>query len=157
MIVVDVGCASYANADSVGYLVERFSPSVLYGFDPNQEAEVRNVNGTRCVLSPQAGWTHDGYLTFYRDEHDWAASRAWETLAGDNPADVKPCIDVAGFIQKLSHGEEVVLKLDCEGAEYPILERLHSTTLDRRLTLLLVEWHSEQRVEVDCPVEEWGM
>jgi FkbM family methyltransferase len=155
MIVIDVGCASYRNADSVGYLIERFHPSILYGFDPNQPAEVKEVNGTKCFLSDSAGWTHDGYVVFHRDESDWAASNVWDDA--DNPNDQKSCVDIAGVIQRVTQGEEIVLKLDCEGAEYPILKRLRETTLDTRLTLLLVEWHSEERVEVHCPVEEWTM
>lgn len=155
MIVIDVGCKGYENADSVGYLVERFHPSTLYGFDPNQPVEVKDVQGTHCVLSDRAGWTHDGYVTFYRDE-DWAASRVWDSLDEDSPEDIRPCVDIAGLIQKFGD-EEIVLKLDCEGAEYPILERLRDTGLDSKLTLALVEWHSERRVEVACPVEEWVM
>ncbi len=65
----------------------------------------------------------------------------------------------------------VVLKLDCEGCEYPILHEIRRRGIDLTLELVLVEWHDwiypptgrqvshgwEEfgKTDLRCPVEEW--
>jgi hypothetical protein len=87
---------------------------------------------------------------------------------GEWDAEVRevPCFDLAAFIRDLPPGE-IVLKLDAEGAEIPLLEHLHAAGMDERLTLLLVEWHDAvmtgdygaRRAMLEaalrCRVEEW--
>lgn len=38
-------------------------------------------------------------------------------------------------------GKEILLKLDCEGAEYEIMEQLHSSGLLKKVRFLIIEWH----------------
>jgi FkbM family methyltransferase len=38
-------------------------------------------------------------------------------------------------------GHRFMLKLDCEGSEFPIIENLHSTKLLKEVDILLLEWH----------------
>ena len=38
-------------------------------------------------------------------------------------------------------GRRFMLKLDCEGSEFPIIENLHSTKLLKEVDILLLEWH----------------
>jgi hypothetical protein len=146
VIVIDLGCAPH-HVPSVEHLVERFHPEVLYGFDPLlSRASTRHVDGTHCVLSRSAAWTHDGHVAV----HD----AGWGTRVADDPEGTAPCIDIAAFIAGLLPAE-IVLKLDVEGSEYPILERLKAEGLDRSLQLVLIEWHGEERIRLRCPVEEW--
>ncbi len=151
MIVVDLGCAPHG-MDSVAMLVDRFHPDVLFGFDPFLfTTDTTERNGTVCFLSSSAAWVYNGRLGFTRDG---TASRVFED--GNDVA----CFDLAEFVQGVSdanqHADRLVLKLDVEGAEYPLLEHLHATEVDELLELVLVEWHhTERRVELACPVEEW--
>ena len=149
MIAIDLGCAEHGAADSIGYLVERFHPVLLFGFDPLlDQDEVRLVGPTRCVISRKAAWTYDGTLQLHRDG---TASRVWEAPNGDTP-----CFDLATFIHDLPP-DDLVLKLDVEHAEYPLLRHLRKKEMDDRLSLVLVEWHSPERVKLRCPMEEWLM
>jgi hypothetical protein len=37
--------------------------------------------------------------------------------------------------------EELFLKLDCEGAEYEILQKLHESGLLPKIKVVIIEWH----------------
>ena len=55
----------------------------------------------------------------------------------------------------------IVLKLDCEGAEYDLLRHLMDTRADSRLELAIVEWHDPDRgrefieSNIACRIEQW--
>jgi hypothetical protein len=150
VIVIDLGCATYGENDSVRYLVERFKPDALYGFDPvlSGPAHERR-DGTNCTLAEFAAYTYTGTVGFLRNG-------TGSTL--DDEADERVrCFDIAEFIAQLPE-TDIVLKLDVEGAEYDILQRLRECGLDERLTLVLVEWHgSHEPIPLRCPVEEWPL
>lgn len=38
-------------------------------------------------------------------------------------------------------GESVILKLDCEGAEYDIIDQLNQTGLIKKISMIVIEWH----------------
>jgi FkbM family methyltransferase len=40
-------------------------------------------------------------------------------------------------------GQQKVLKIDCEGAEYEILQKLHDANLLKDIDVLLIEWHDK--------------
>lgn len=168
--VIDVGCARYGGDFSVERLIERFHPDVLYGFDPSWESNMFTPwDGlqTSTIFSTEAAWTYKGTVRFMHDglngqvgDHDF-----WPSV---------PCFSLSRFIHRLPTAGEIVLKLDCEGSEIPLLKDIHEKGADARLSLVLVEWHcencgmgnglhSEQCPEplinkvggLRCPVEEW--
>lgn len=133
MIVVDLGCYPHDSDVSIEPLVARFSPDVLYGFDPFLAVGTNYfVAQTRIELRPYAAWTHDGYVGFIGAE---MRSRVYETELG-----TVPCFDLARYIAELPD-DEIVLKMDVEGAEYALIQHLCAMNTDERLALLLVEWH----------------
>lgn len=160
MIVVDVGCCTHDGADSVTALIDRFHPETLYGCDPRPgfENAVYEQDGTRVRVTRDAAWVRTGEIGY---DDQGPASRTGHGL----PITV-PCFDFPEFIAMLGHCD-LVVKLDCEGAEYALLERLIADDLDDRITLLLVEWHDHpveaetRRVSIlerlRCPVEEWAL
>lgn len=154
MIVVDLGCATYGGADSIGYLIDTYKPSWLYGFDPQGETgrgwgDVA-VDGVQCIFTRKAAWTYDGNVEFRVAENASGVEYGQPYVA---------CFDLAKFV--LRQGGVDVLKLDVEGAEYPLLEHLINTGADEHVGLILVEWHrGEDRLLVNqlhCPVEEWTL
>lgn len=180
-VVVDVGCAPQRREgsdevdESVVRLVERFRPSALYGFDPWPGAATGEVelSGCRCVLDGRAAWVRDGEVQLStRDGLGIVASVAPHLPLGPEYATV-PCFDFPAWLARLlSAGEPVVVKLDCEGAEFELLERVVEDGLDARLDRLLVEWHTDVPWPIDlaarlrgwraalerrlrCPVEPW--
>ncbi len=37
--------------------------------------------------------------------------------------------------------ESIILKLDCEGAEYDIIQQMHQTGLIKKISVIVIEWH----------------
>lgn len=168
MIVVDVGAMRQGPEESTLKLVERFQPQVLFGFDPHPDfvEGVATIDGTVVVNRRVAAWTHGGAVRFVEDgicsgvEQDRSETR--RSLRTRRSKDVE-CFILAFLLRTLPAG--VVLKLDCEGAEYPLLSQIAATRADERLALVLVEWHPEEtahghfmaeRPTLRCPVEEWA-
>lgn len=148
MIVVDVGCADHS-AKSVDYLIGRFRPDELWGFDPYPEMEAADYwdGVTHVRTANEAAWTFDGTVGFT------VAGDC--SRVGDGPVTV-PCFDLAAWLAVREEG--AIVKLDAEGAEYELVPHLIATGEDKRLNLLLVEWHDGDRGltdELDCPVELW--
>lgn len=132
-VVVDIGSASYGGDQSVLPLIEEFQPDRLLGFDPNTEARDYLVGDTEVCERRLAAWTTDKPMMFTR-----AGLGGWLDPLGP--------IQVVGFdlpklLLSFDAEDEVILKLDCEGAEYQLVPALIATGAAERLRLALVEWH----------------
>jgi hypothetical protein len=160
-IVIDVGCARYGGDYSIERLIEKFEPDVLYGFDPSWEPEMYDFasNPTPVIVSTEVAWTRRGLVPFMVDGLNGQVGDAdfWPRLR---------CIDLARFIRNLPDGDEIILKMDCEGSEYDLLEHLMNKGVDERLSLAWIEWHPrgvpdpvERRASIErrlrCQVDEW--
>lgn len=163
MIVVDLGHAPCAACDSVPLLVERFNPEVLYGFDPQVITWHGPMDDTLVILSPKAAWTHDGLIYFREDGvASCVVGTQMEPVLPENmwltpgviPRLVE-CFDLSAWLLALPE-EEVVVKLDAEASEYTLLPHLIETGAIDRISLLLMEWHGDARIEVPCPQKDWG-
>jgi FkbM family methyltransferase len=171
VIVVDVGCADYGRYDSIRYLERHafngVAPHVIYGCDPSpsmDELKERYRDDplvvTKVMLKKEAAWTYDGEISFVDME---LGSHVSEEEVGEKV----PCFDLAAFLRSLPSDEEIVLKIDAEGAEYPLLEHLIATRTDELLKAAWVEWHplpnhSERRrrrieSKLSCELWEWGL
>jgi hypothetical protein len=161
-IVIDVGCARYGGDYSIERLIEKFEPDTLYGFDPSWEKgmyEPAEGSRTNVVCVSKAAWTFTGTVRFLEDGLNGQIGTAdhWPWT---------PCFDLARFIRRLDSGHEIILKMDCEGSEYELLEHLMHTGVDERLSLAWIEWHprgvpdpTERRASIErrlrCQVDEW--
>ena len=151
MIVVDLGCFPHRDEISIEPLVRRYRPDVLYGFDPWPglvEGEWE-FEGTRVVLQRKAAWIEDGEIEFARVR----GFRAWNSTvmraknsrrewSGSGTVIRVPCFDVSSWLRTLP--EPPVVKLDVEGAEFPILERMVEQGTDALVAELIVEWHDDR-------------
>jgi FkbM family methyltransferase len=154
--VIDVGCEQYSGAESVRALVKRYKPTVLYGFDPLCVDADTWIGDTHVVTYKAAAWVYDGEVSF-RWQPGTTMSRIED---GGQPV---RCIDLAKVVRGAAQDYgSVVLKLDCEGAEYQLLEHLLAEGAAERLTKVLVEWHGNEQAARDsilarltCPVGEW--
>lgn len=187
MIVVDLGCYPHGHEVSIERLIERYMPDILYGFDPYPELiegvtfETIDKHGARhhrvrIELQRKAAWTYDGEieLAVIDGERAWDTTvmreknsrREWE----EGTLTIVPCFDLARFLRELPVGpENLIVKMDVEGAEFPLIEHLVETQTDRCIGRLLVEWHTEKMAApaelkrrkrvllsgLKCPIEEW--
>lgn len=139
MIVIDIGC-SPAGGDSIGYLVREFSPEVLYGFDPSPAVKqiegTFDIGDTKVIVERKAAWVSDGWL-------NWVPT-GYGTVTEEEPehmtAQKVRCFDLSKFILSLKQ-KNIHLKMDCESAEYPILEHLIKTRAAKKVSLIWIEWH----------------
>lgn len=147
MIVIDVGCATHGASYSIGRLRSWYRPDVLYGFDPHDDG-VDYPDDVR--VEHKAAWVHDGTVGYVAQ-----GTTSHVTDGGD-----VPCVDLARFIHELPD-DTIVLKVDAEGAEYPLLRHLIDRGADERLCLALVEWHQpdmgrdEITAALRCPTGRW--
>ena len=174
MIVVDLGCFPHLGEISIEPLVARFRPDVLYGFDPWPalvEGETR-LGGTRVVLERKAAWIAEGEIEFARVR----GLRSWDSTvmrekdsrgewSSRSEVVVVPSFDFSSWLRTLP--ERPIVKMDIEGAEFPILERMVEDGTDLLVANLLVEFHDENlaalaerrlslTARLRCPVSPWG-
>jgi FkbM family methyltransferase len=173
VIVVDLGCFPHRDEISIEPLIARFRPDVLYGFDPWPalvEGEVV-ADGTRVVLERKAAWIEDGEIEFARvrglrgwDSTVMRAKNAKGEWTGAGEIVRVPCFDFSAWLRTLP--EPPVVKLDIEGAEFPVLEKLVADGTDAHVAELLIEWHDDKMPDfaerrasllaaLRCPVVPW--
>lgn len=161
-VVIDLGAARYGADYSIERLIERFEPTHLYAVDPNPDFDAAASEETLIHVVNAAAWIIDGSIGYRAD-----GLNSW--ITHDLHAPQVHCFDLAAFIRGCvdSHPlEKLILKLDCEGAEYDLLPHLIRTATDVLLELVIVEWHpkllpdaEQRRKEIEerirCPIEEW--
>lgn len=157
--VVDLGCMERNGANSVLALARRYRPCFIYAFDPSPllVEGVRKVWKQEVAFQRRAAWLHSGTVSFWEDG---SGSRI-----GHGGPDVA-CFDFSYWLSLL-HGygnDDVIVKMDVEGAEVPLLERMMADGTDQLVSELLVEWHGEnteehERIEkqLACPVRRWWL
>lgn len=134
-IVIDVGSAEWGTERSIEALITRFHPRLLIGFDPVQEKKSYSIADTKIEIIDAAAWNRSGVEPLWGsgtratliEPHPTGSSRQIKT------------VDLAVFIRDLA--ESVILKLDCEGAEYTLISHLIATDVIRQVEAILVEWH----------------
>lgn len=155
-VVIDVGCARHGSSYSVERLLTMFKPDMLLGFDPDPEVSKAMPTGqtfkpreggmTIIDLRREAAWTFDGEIGFVFGG----------TVAHVDPDDPQAakvrCVDLARVITSLP--EPVILKLDCEGAEYELLEHLIQTGAINAVERVVVEWHKRSDGKRRRAIEE---
>jgi FkbM family methyltransferase len=121
-------------------------------FEPNDLYNARYVDLPRHRLIQAAVSDRDGSQNFFLDREDGDGSTFFEnkltrdtggvgTLDLANPATVKT-IDLSNWLrQNTTAFDYLIVKLDVEGAEYDILEKMIRDRTLRRLNHLFIEWH----------------
>lgn len=157
---VDVGCARYGGDYSIERLVEEFNPAFVWGYDPahTYPEESFKIGDADVWVSKAAAWTYSGEIGFSVNGLGGGISEAGPRVA---------CVDLSGEIEAVKqHADEVILKIDAEGAEYELLEHLIFTGVDTMLKLAWVEWHPKtgrgleaRRASIGkalgCELHEW--
>ena len=115
-------------------------------------------------LLEQLVWTYDGMVEFDTDGESYdcrllevsctESTAPWRHPNPDAVIKKLPCIDLARFITETFRPEDyLILKLDIEGAEYDVLERLTETRAIEWLDELYVEFHWWGRANIRERIE----
>jgi FkbM family methyltransferase len=154
-VIIDVGCHPHGHEVSVEPLIDRYAPAYLAGYDPYSglvEGETQ-IGLTRVELTRAAVWNRDGTISYteLEGERSWDSTvvtdktmhREWEVGHIEQVA----CVDASRIVRELARAwphQQIVLKIDAEGAEFTILDRLLETGDARLIDRALVEWHDHR-------------
>ena len=149
LVVADVGM-------NVGYASLRFASmkwvQEVHSFEPfefpfTRALENFNLNpGIRPKIFPHGFGLFDTNLQSqvrYNEQQTISASVRGAGSGTDVTIQLREASSVLGPIIRnaKARGCRFMLKLDCEGSEFPIIESLHSTGLLKEIDVLLLEWH----------------
>lgn len=112
-------------------------------FEPNPRYAPCYQGLERHRLIAAAVWTEDGTRDFYLDPVDGDGSsllrdKRTGALDRDHPIQIAT-VDLSAWIGQ--QGDDVILKLDVEGAEYAVIDKMLSDGTARYVRELLIEWH----------------
>jgi len=164
MIAIDVGC-SPQGGNSIRHIIRENRPDQLYGFDPSPAVKpivgVSEVEGVPVEVWRMAAWHENVNLYWVPHGYGYVS-----TTPEQNSIPIQ-AFDLADFIAERPADEKILLKLDCEGAEYKILPHLLERGLGDRLEALWIEWHynvegaeeieAQVREILTCPIWNWNM
>ena len=144
---------------NVGAVLEDFIKTrpgyEFYAFEPNSDLipqireKVRNYPEVRVTVYDQAVWVHDGVVDFYLGHHETStllrgkhvSERYQQQIDYDNPRQVTS-VDLSGWLKATCCPHNyVVIKMDIEGAEYAVLEKMIADGTIHYVDELFVEWH----------------
>lgn len=167
MIYIDLGAY---NGDTVeqfinwGQVFADVSDATIYAFEPNPnyqkewedlyERQIKHVKD--IVFEQSAAWVDDKGLEFslwneyqegstvMKQKRNWYAGKVIGVPSFDFSEWLKQC-----------DGEEIYIKFDIEGAEYPILKKMIMDGTDKLCKLIFIEWHADKMGEEFKADEDW--
>lgn len=154
-VVADLGCMERNGADSLAVLAVEYGPCMIFGFDPSPllNEETKTIGNSVAVLSRQAAWLYDGAIGFREDGSG----------SSIGVGDAVLCFDFSRWLRELV-ADEIVVKMDIEGAEVQVLEKMIEDGTDSLVDELLVEWHTDDEKFVQdleeklaCKVRRWWL
>jgi len=69
---------------------------------------------------------------------------------------IEDCARVIGEVRNQNPGRELVVKMDCEGSEYEIMDRLDRQGLVREAILYMIEWHKRGPGQISKILQRHG-
>lgn len=129
----------------------------IYSFEPNPFFFNNFKNIKKHILVRKAVWVEDTQLDFYLDKDPLKAgstlikSKKSAILDKKNPIKVE-ALDFSRWLKdNLSKDDHIILKMDIEGAEYKVLNKMIGDNTFSYIDELWIEWHQRK---VRLPVEE---
>lgn len=178
-VVIDIGMNI---GDSVLYFAQNPKIEKIYAFEPFQETfmraeeNVKRNNITReriCLFSyGLSDRTETRYINYNGEMSCGQSSlldvreKAFDNyrnmgLAGadgerEEMIEVKKASDIISKITEEHTGANIVLKMDCEGEEYGIIENLSEENLLEKIDFIMMEWHYKGNENLLLRLKEHG-
>lgn len=126
----------------------------IFAFEPNPELEP-NLEAVKAWLGERfnyflvAAWIRDGEINLYKSDHPMASTVLEGKIEPDgwNPIDYSSftsvrCIDISTWIDEhFQIGDDVIMKIDVEGAEYQIMQKMIYDGTIFKVRKIICEWH----------------
>ena len=132
---------------------------LVHSFEPHPELfkTIQKNHGHRdnVTLHNAAAWIYDGDITFFfknsKQQANGGASLIEEkTNINRSLKETVPCVDISRYLKEFSKPVKV-LKIDVEGAEYYLLERLIKEKALDNIEFIYCEDHERK-----CTSSEWA-
>lgn len=118
----------------------------LYAFECNPHIPHSYGNDVKTI--EKAVWVSDGNLRFYMNTmkptiegHSVYKNKTTGNLDKEHPV-VVPCIDFSKWLlSTFKENDDVIVKMNIEGAEYDVLEKCIETGAIKIIKTLFIQWH----------------
>ncbi|MFE7837352.1 FkbM family methyltransferase [Streptomyces sp. NPDC057474] len=148
---------------NLGIVLNRFIHELpdhdFYAFEPNENLmpSIRRqveqaAHSPRVEISHSAVWTHDGTIDLFLGHHESSTVMPGKRVPPmydqqiDYSAPVSvPATDFSSWLRRtVTADDHVVVKMDIEGAEYPVLTKLLADGTINLVSVLYIEWHFDR-------------
>lgn len=139
-----IDCGAH-NGCSVRAYVKRFGPPAkIYSFEPNKKFHPSFKDVSYTWIS-KAVWIYDGKIEFYHgknsSEESSSVIQSKINVSKKNHETVD-CVDLSQWIlRNFNHQHHLILKMDIEGAEYPIISKMLNEGSFSYIKRFFVEFH----------------
>lgn len=148
---------------NLGVVLNRFINELpdhdFYAFEPNKELhpsiqeQIAQAPPPRHIeVSDSAVWTHDGTIDLFLGHHESSTVMPGKRVPPmydqqidySTPVSV-PATDFSAWLRHtITPDDHVVVKMDIEGAEYPVLSKLLADGTINLISVLYIEWHFDR-------------
>lgn len=139
-----------------GYLEDNSRLEIFqYGLsDVTEDREISFNEDMTCGLSTQAEENQDRYNVYGFYYNNGLADRRKERV---EKISVKNAADVLiPIIDKYRQQNNIVLKIDCEGEEYGIIELLNKENVLSQIDFIMLEWHYQGKDRIVKELSQAG-
>lgn len=142
--VVDFFIGKFGDIDPIGVWCLAFDPLTTYQKDWAKIADHRNV-----LFINKAVADYSGTIKFSKRTEDVKSSvRQEKNCFNDGEIYDVDCIDISSLILSLG---KVVIRMDIEGEEYAVLDKMIKTGAIDSVDYLEVEWHAHKFIDSERP------
>jgi FkbM family methyltransferase len=131
------------------WIVETFEPNP--NLLPQLKSNVQDLP-MKIQFHNAAIWTQDGTVKFKVHNSNTEASLVGELVDMENYwytdnwkqfiTEIEtPCVDLSTILSKYNEEDKIIVKLDIEGSEYDVLQKLITDETIQLIDELYVEWH----------------
>ncbi|QNT92372.1 Methyltransferase FkbM domain protein [Streptomyces griseofuscus] len=148
---------------NLGIVLNRFIHELpdhdFYAFEPNKDLHpsihqqvAQAFYSPRVKISQSAVWTHDGTIDLFLGHHESSTVMPGKRVPPvydrqidySSPVPV-PATDFSSWLRRtVTADDHVVVKMDIEGAEYPVLSKLLADGTINLVSVLYIEWHYDR-------------
>jgi len=139
-----IDCGTYKGR-SLQTLRQKYSGFKSYAFEPIKKhiQEIRSKNPDTIIIN-KAVWISNIRKRIYIGKSEGTSlykSKHTDGI-GKHGSEVVECIDFSLWIKNnFKKADFIILKMDIEGAEYPILEKMIKDDTIKYINVLYCEWH----------------
>ncbi len=151
---VFIDCGAYTG-NSVKKFLTVFDGFEIFSFEPNPFLKAYHDRLPNTLIEA-AVWTENGTIDFYLDQKDYDGSSVFEHK--QNIVDKKkisvPTIDFSRWLKEnFDKNDLIILKMDIEGAEYPVLDKMIKEGTIEYINELLIEFHGH-KIGLDLKIHD---